>query len=60
MPAHTENRIKQLVTEALAVQTEDDVDRIIPELRSALHEHIQLARESLGGQAGLFKARNPK
>jgi hypothetical protein len=49
--ADTEVRIQQLCTEAIAAKTQVDVDRIIPELRAALEEHIQLAREFLGPQA---------
>jgi hypothetical protein len=51
VPAHTEARIHQLCTEALSAQTPADVDRIVPELRSALEEHIRLARNSLQAQA---------
>ena len=51
MPAHTESRIRELVAAALAATTEADVDKILPELRSALHEHIQLAKASLEAQA---------
>ena len=47
VPAHTESRILELVTEALAAKSEDDVDRVLPELRAALREHIRLAKESL-------------
>ena len=50
MPAYTEAHIKQLCTEALTAKTQADIDRIIPELRSALEEHIKLAKESLEGQ----------
>jgi len=45
VPAHAEARIKQLYTEALAAKTLADVDRILPELRSALEEHVRLAKE---------------
>ena len=58
MPAHTEARIQQLCTEALAAQTQSDVERIIPELRAALEEHIRLAKESLEGQLGSMSALN--
>ena len=50
MPVHTEVRIQQLYTEALAAKTLADVDRILPELRSALEEHVKLAKESLETQ----------
>jgi len=51
VPQHTEARIQQLCREAVAARTEADLERILPELRSALHEHICLAKDSLGGQA---------
>ena len=51
MPAHTEVRIRQLCLEAIAATSKADIDRIIPELREALHEHIGLAKHSLEGQA---------
>jgi len=50
VPPHTEARIQQLCSEALAAKTLADVDRILPELRSALEEHIRLAKESLETQ----------
>jgi len=50
MPAHTEARIQQLCSEGLAAKTLADIDRILPELRSALVEHVRLARESLATQ----------
>ena len=50
VPAHTEARIQQLCTEALAANELADVDRILPELRSALEEHVRLAKESLEAQ----------
>ena len=54
MPAHTESRIRELVNEALAASTEADIDRVLPELRSALHEHIRLAKDSLEVQATIL------
>jgi hypothetical protein len=54
MPAHTEVRIQQLCTEALAAKTQADIERIIPELRVALEEHIKLAKDSLGAQAAVI------
>jgi hypothetical protein len=47
MPDHTECLILELITEALAAESEDDVKRVLPELRAALRQHIRLARESL-------------
>jgi hypothetical protein len=55
VPAHTEGRINKLVGEALAATSETDVERILPELRSALQEHIRLAKESLETQSIILK-----
>ena len=54
MPLHTEARIKELVAEALGATTPDDIDRILPELRTALHEHIKSAKDSLGTQISVI------
>ena len=56
MPAHTEARIQQLCTEALAAKTEGDIERILPKLRSALEEHIRLAKDSLETQVSTITA----
>lgn len=56
VPAHTEAKIHQLCTEALTAKTEADVERIIPELRAALQEHIRLAKASLEGQVSAIAA----
>ena len=58
MPAHTEARIQRLCTEVLTVNSQADVDRVIPELRSALEEHISLAKDSLGVQASTIAILN--
>ena len=44
-------RLQQLCREVLAAKTSADTERIIPELRAALEEHIRLAKDSLGAQA---------
>jgi hypothetical protein len=51
MTRHTEPRIRQLCTGALAARTTEDLERIVPELRSAFENHIRLAKDSLGAQA---------
>ena len=56
VPAHTEAKIHQLCTEVLAAKTDADVERIIPELRAALHEHVKLAKDSLEGQVSAIAA----
>ena len=50
MSAHTEARVQKLIAEALAATSDSEVERIIAELRSALQEHILLAKESLEAQ----------
>jgi hypothetical protein len=42
-----EVRVQKLCTEVLAAKTKSDVERIIPELRAALEDHIRLAKDSL-------------
>jgi hypothetical protein len=54
VPAHTEVKIQELCGKALAAKTEADVERIIPELRAALQEHVRLAKDSLEGQMSVI------
>jgi hypothetical protein len=54
VPRYAEVRIRNLCTEALAAKTPDDVKWIVMELRIALEEHIQLAKDSLKGQVNNF------
>jgi len=49
--AQTEAKIQQLCTAVLAAKTEAEVERIIPQLRNALQEHVRLAKASLQDQA---------
>jgi hypothetical protein len=49
--AQTEAKIQQLCTAVLAAKTEAEVERIIPQLRNALQEHVRLAKASLEDQA---------
>ena len=41
----TEDQIKKLVNKALIVTDEPELHRIMEELRSALHKHIERARQ---------------
>ena len=59
MPAHTEARIRELLSAVLAASTEADVDRVLPELRTALHEHIRLAKESLEAHVVMLQRQVP-
>lgn len=54
MASTTETRIHTLCAAAVAAKDEADVERVICELRKALTEHIELARNSLGAQATIF------
>jgi hypothetical protein len=54
VPAHTETRILALVKQALAAESEADIDRVLPDLRAALSEHIRLAKDSLEARLVLF------
>jgi hypothetical protein len=54
MSAQTDARIQRLSAEALNAKTEDDVDRILEELRVALQEHVSLAKEKLREQVNSF------
>ena len=47
MPPETDLRLQRLCKEILAATTKEEVQRIVPELRAALEEHIRLAKDSL-------------
>ena len=51
MSAETDLRVQQLCKELLAATKKAEVERILPELRAALEEHIRLAKDSLELQA---------
>jgi hypothetical protein len=50
----TEARIQRLSAEALRATTQDDIDRILEELRSAFQEHVTQAKKKLQAQAASF------
>jgi F0F1-type ATP synthase membrane subunit b/b' len=56
MPPHTAARIQQLCSDAICAKTEAEIQRIIPELKAALQEHVRLAKESLQAQASAVSA----
>jgi hypothetical protein len=58
VPLYTESRIKNLCSEALGAKTQADIERVLEELRTALEEHILLAKESLEVQVGNFSLLN--
>jgi len=47
----TEVRVQDLCKEIIAAKTEAEAKPIVVELRTALEEHVRLARESLALQA---------
>ena len=51
MPRETDLLVQRLCKEILAVNTRAEVERIVPLLRTALGEHIRLAKDSLELQA---------
>ena len=50
LPRHTETKIDELCAKAQTAKTEREVKRVLTQLRSALSEHIGLARQSLEAQ----------
>lgn len=48
-----------LVSQALAAETEADIDRVLPDLREALSQHIRLAKESLEARIVLLPSERP-
>jgi len=60
MPRFTENRIRQLCSTALVVRNSDEVERVVSELRAALGQHIQMARESLENQVATLSVLEAK
>jgi hypothetical protein len=47
VPLYTEARIQELCKQILAAKSDEDIERVVPELRAALEEHIRLAKDSL-------------
>jgi RNA binding exosome subunit len=60
MPRATEARIQKLCNKAIEAKSKDDVERVITELRSALEEHIRLAKQSLSAQASAISVLSSK
>jgi len=60
MPLHTEAYIKALCNKILSPATEDERQRLITELRRALREHVQLAKDSLQVQADVLTSLESK
>jgi hypothetical protein len=59
MPQYTEARIQQLCSQILQTENSQETDRVIAELRSALEEHIRLAKESLAAKASTLPLLHP-
>ena len=49
--AASESRIRELCSAAVGAKSQADVERVLAELRAALEEHIQQAKQSLEEQA---------
>ena len=59
MSVETEQKIRDLLAQALAARGAQDVERVLGELRKALDEHIQHAKVTLASQASLFELETP-
>jgi hypothetical protein len=53
-----EAKIQRLCAEALTLTEQADIERVMTELRSAIEEHVRLARESLTAQAATLSKRD--
>lgn len=51
VPRFTESRINWLCEQAKSASTQEELEVVIEQLRTALQEHIHLAKESLAAQA---------
>jgi len=60
LPRHTESKIDELCAKAKAAKTEREAKRLVVELRSALSEHIGLARQSLEAQVSALSTLEAK
>jgi hypothetical protein len=47
-----EETIRNLCRQAIGAENPEDVKRFASELRAAMHEHTELAKESLAAQLG--------
>jgi hypothetical protein len=60
LPRHTDIKIDELCAKATAAKTEREAKRAVGELRSALSEHIGLARQSLEAQVSALSTLEAK
>jgi hypothetical protein len=60
LPRHTDIKIDELCAKAKAAKTEPEVRQVVGQLRSALSEHIGLARESLEAQVSALSTLEAK
>lgn len=44
MPSHLEDRIRLLTDRAIAARTQNELDAILPELKTAIRDHIRFVR----------------
>jgi hypothetical protein len=57
MARRVEDRIRKLCSELLATSGEEELGRILVELREALHEHIERLRKRCGAYPFLVERR---
>jgi hypothetical protein len=66
VPRFTESTINWLCEQAKSASTQEELEVVIEQLRTALQEHIHLAKESLSAQANAvsmlenISGKNPK
>ena len=60
MSIETEQKIRDLLTQALESRDAQDVEGVVGDLRKALEQHILQARVSLSSQASLFEPDTPR
>jgi hypothetical protein len=58
VPSPSDDRIQQLCKEAVDAKTPTELDRVIPELRAALEEHIRRAKKRLKEQRNSIAVRD--
>jgi hypothetical protein len=60
MPRYTEEQIKSLCAKAVATKTDREFKAAISDLRSALAEHVRLAKDSLQTRGTMLMALDAK
>ena len=60
MPRYTEEKIKRLCSKAVAAKNENEFKEVIGDLRSALSEHVRMAKDSLQAHGKMLMAHESK